>query len=108
MPAIYIRKNTLLGLQISACVNGNKDFAYQTLTDPNFPENTGMTKGKWYLVEVGQYYDADKTDYVYYIIINGQVVKEVVNKQPYEQGSDCTGRFSSEKMRPFKDLKIVF
>ena len=70
-PAIYIDKWATLGLQISACVNGNKDYYYKTRQDNNFPDQNGMIKGKWYLVEVGQSFQQEKGGYVYYIIING-------------------------------------
>ena len=42
----------------------------------------GLTKGKWYLVEVGQYFS--EGDYIYYIKINDQTVKQMVNTKPTE------------------------
>ena len=42
----------------------------------------GLVKGKWYLVEVGQYFS--EGDYIYYIKINDQTVKQMVNTKPTE------------------------
>ena len=42
----------------------------------------GLTKGKWYLVEVGQYFS--EGEYIYYIKINDQTVKQMVNTKPTE------------------------
>ena len=42
----------------------------------------GLVKGKWYLVEVGQYFS--EGEYIYYIKINDQIVKQMVNNKPTE------------------------
>ena len=42
----------------------------------------GLVKGKWYLVEVGQYFS--EGDYIYFIKINDQIVKQMVNNKPTE------------------------
>ena len=52
--------------------------------DQNFADRTGLTKGKWYKVEVGQEYQQQKSGYVYYITINGQRVHEALNKNATE------------------------
>ena len=76
MPSIYINRvgdygngqiYHYLGFQILSCVNDNKGWLYRTEDDENFPERTGLTKGKWYKVEVGQEYQQQKSGYFYYI-----------------------------------------
>ena len=47
-----------------------------------FRLKNGLVKGKWYLVEVGQYFS--EGEYIYYIKINDQIVKQMVNSQPTE------------------------
>ena len=78
MPLISIQKGAPLGLHIAACVNGEKNYNWNSNADSNFVDHNGMTKGKWYTVEVGQKYE--NSDYLYYIIINGQQVHQKINK----------------------------
>ena len=101
MPLISIQRGQPLGFHISACVNGEKNYNWNSNTDPGFADYKGLMKGKWYTVEVGQKYES--SDYVYYIIINGQEVHHKINKNStdfeemlvYERVSrfNCFNRF---------------
>ena len=58
-------------------LNGEKNYNWNSNSDPNFVDRNGLTKGKWYTVEVGQKYDSG--NYLYYIIINGVTVHQKIN-----------------------------
>ena len=45
-------------------------------------EPNGLTKGKWYLVEVEQKFS--QMEYHYLIRINGETVRDQINKNPQE------------------------
>ena len=56
--------------------------SFFSLKSYGFRLKNGLVKGKWYLVEVGQYFS--EGEYIYFIKINDQIVKQMVNTQPTE------------------------
>ena len=76
MPLIEIRKSNVLGFNIASCVNDDKSFVWNSDWDDNFPEKDGLTKGKWYLIEVEQYFESGihVGNYIYEVRVNKQIV----------------------------------
>ena len=88
MPLISIMKAKVLAFHITACVGDNLNFGWNSNQDPNYPESSGLTKGKWYLVEVKQEYrtstSSSSSGYYWQIQINGLKVIEKLNDKPRE------------------------
>ena len=88
MPLISIMKAKVLAFHITACVGDNLNFGWNSNQDPNYPESSGLTKGKWYSVEVSQEYrtstSSSSSGYYWQIQINGPKVMEELNDKPRE------------------------
>ena len=50
-----------MGFHITSCISGDGNVGYNTKDDPNFPESNGLTKGRWYLLEISQGFDSKKS-----------------------------------------------
>ena len=61
LPLISIDKDAKLGFHITSCVSGDGNVKYNTKDDPMFAEPNGLTKGRWYLLEIGQQFDSKKS-----------------------------------------------
>ena len=61
MPLISIDRSSKIGFHIASCVSGNANTDYNTKDDPTFADKNGLTKGKWYLVEISQAYSSKNT-----------------------------------------------
>ena len=70
LPLISFQKSAILGLHIATCINDEHNHNYNTEWDPNFPEKDGMTKGKWYKIDIGQELKTDG-NYYWYVEIDG-------------------------------------
>ena len=56
---------------------------YVSSKDSNHPfEPNGLTKGKWYFIEVEQKFS--QMEYHYIIRINGETVRDMINTNPQE------------------------
>ena len=61
----------------------NRIKVYVSYKDSNHPfEPNGLTKGKWYLIEVEQKFV--QMEYHYIIKINGETVRDMINNNPQE------------------------
>ena len=67
---------------LSIWVTGHRPILNVLINKLCFRLKNGLVKGKWYLVEIGQYFS--EGEYIYYIKINDQIVKQMVNNQPTE------------------------
>ena len=79
-PLISIQKDQKLGFHIATCVNGDKNFAWTSTYDGNFPEKNGLVKGKWYKIDIGQEFrNEPEPGYYFYLDINGWRAKDALN-----------------------------
>ena len=81
MPLISLQKSEKLGLHIATCINDEDNHNYNTEWDSNFPEKDGITKGKWYKIDVGQEIKTDGV-YYWYVEINDVRYHEARNDKP--------------------------
>ena len=61
LPLISIDKGAKLGFHITSCISGDGNVGYNTKDDPTFSESNGLTKGRWYLLEISQRFDSKKS-----------------------------------------------
>ena len=82
-PLISIHKDVKLGLHITSCVNGDKNYGWTSNNDGNFPETGGLVKGKWYKIDIGQEYRSgtanQEAGYYWYLDINGWRARDTLN-----------------------------
>jgi len=61
LPLISIDKGAKLGFHITTCISGDGNVGYNTKDDPTFSESNGLTKGRWYLLEISQRFASKKS-----------------------------------------------